>query len=318
MLASCLSILLLAANASPATSREPQILRGMHRIVFLGDSITQAGDYVADVECWCLANSIKRDFVDVGLASETGTDLIGDENAGHTKAFGFGHPMLGDRLLRTLTTTKPDLLFVCYGMNDSDCLPYGQPGLDRFAAAMVKIDEVAKQNGVKRIVFCTPPIFDDRGPVSQNKRDQVLDGYSKWLLGQRKKGWNVVDFHGSLRGALDARRKTDPNFAFAGDGVHPNAEGHWVMAQAIFRDAFGVQVDRIPKAEALFPKNGDDIYKLVKSRQDTLLSAYLTAIGHKRPGVPGGPNTPPGPTIAEATVQAKAVGDQISSLLPKS
>ena len=33
------------------------MLRGVYRIVFLGDSITMAGDYVTDCECWLLAQS---------------------------------------------------------------------------------------------------------------------------------------------------------------------------------------------------------------------------------------------------------------------
>jgi hypothetical protein len=42
---------------SAAAAGAAAMLRGVYRIVFLGDSITMAGDYVTDCECWLLAQS---------------------------------------------------------------------------------------------------------------------------------------------------------------------------------------------------------------------------------------------------------------------
>ena len=50
----CLAVMEGIAMSSMAKST-PASLVGVQRIVFLGDSITQAGGYVADVECWLLA-----------------------------------------------------------------------------------------------------------------------------------------------------------------------------------------------------------------------------------------------------------------------
>ena len=44
--------------------------------VFLGDSITQAGVYVADVECWLLAQGREVQVINAGLSSESATDLV--------------------------------------------------------------------------------------------------------------------------------------------------------------------------------------------------------------------------------------------------
>src|SRR5580700_3200382 len=47
-----------AADVS-ASARAAAMLRGVHRIVFLGDSITQAGDYIVDCQCWLLAHGFE-------------------------------------------------------------------------------------------------------------------------------------------------------------------------------------------------------------------------------------------------------------------
>src|SRR5690606_12561555 len=61
----------------------------------------------------------------------------------------------------------------------------------------------------------------------------VLDRYSDWLLEQRKQGWQVIDLHGPMTQAVNERRKQDPSFIFAGDGVHPSDAGHWFIAQQL-------------------------------------------------------------------------------------
>jgi hypothetical protein len=70
---------------SGAVVRAAAILRGVHRIFFLGDSITQAGDYVTDCECWLLAHGFQIEILNLGLGSETASDLTSEENAAHLK-----------------------------------------------------------------------------------------------------------------------------------------------------------------------------------------------------------------------------------------
>jgi lysophospholipase L1-like esterase len=111
-------------------------LRDIRRIVFLGDSITQSANYVTDFECWLLSQGIQIEVITVGLGSETATDLTPEENEGHLKAHGFGRPFISQRLDRILTATRPDLIFACYGMNDSGALPPNEVGLARFASSI--------------------------------------------------------------------------------------------------------------------------------------------------------------------------------------
>ena len=287
-------------------------LRNVHRIVFLGDSITQAGDYVVDFECWLLANGINVEVLNLGLSSETATDLTPEENQGHLQTYGFGRPFVSERLSRTLEATKPDIVFACYGMNDGSGLPADETGTKRFAEAVTHLHQTATDSGVKGIVICTPPIHDGSQPADDN-----LTRYTAWLSSKRADGWQVVDIHTPMRKALDEKRANDPAFKFASDGVHPGREGHWLMAREILTECFSAKLDGVASAEDLFPAHGAEIRKLVQKRMTLQFNARMTAIGHGRPGVPGGPNAQPGPSQAEADAKSAEITKQINQTLGK-
>lgn len=301
-------------DLAPSEVREvPEILRGVCRIVFLGDSITQAGDYVTDIDCWLVSQGINIEVLNLGLGSETVSDLTADENAGHKEAHGFGRPFVSERLDRALTATKPDILVACYGMNDGGTLPPGESGLNRYAEAVTKLREAALQAGVRRVVLCTPPVYDAKGNEAAKAHDENLTRYSAWLLSKKADGWDVVDIHGPMREALDAGRAADPAFALAGDGVHPGREGHWLMAKAILQQLLGAPVEGVASAEQLFPENGEAIRRLVRRRMDILFGAWMTQIGHGRPGVAGGPDAAPGLSVDAATAEAAELAAEIAT-----
>jgi lysophospholipase L1-like esterase len=301
---------------APAVLAEdlPAPLQGVHRIVFLGDSITQAGDYVTDFDCWLVSRGIGIEVLNLGLASETASDLTEAENAGHSKAHGFGRPLLSERLARVLEAAKPELLIACYGMNDGGSLPADETGMARFAAAITHLRDTALKAGVKRVVLCTPPTHDAKGDAAQRTHDENLTRYSDWLLSKRAEGWDVVDIHGPMRKALDEGRAKDPGFALAADGVHPGREGHWMMASAILTQFFGANLEGVSSAEQFFKTNGKEIRALVHQRMTVLFNAWMTKTGHTRPGVPGGPGAGPGPTVSEATVKAAEITGQIAAM----
>ena len=292
-------------------------LDGIQRIVFLGDSITEAGGYVTDVECWLISQGHRVEVLDIGLSSETATELTPAENSPHKNAYGFPRPFVGDRLDRALALTRPDLLFVCYGMNDASALPEGPEGLDRYAKAINRLREAALHAGAKRVVFCTAPVHDPIHPIApeQNPHERNLVAYRDWLLSERADGWDVVDIHGPMRRDLNAARKTTPAFRFQPDGVHPDRKGHWVMAREILAQFLGANLEGITSSPQFFKKNGASIRELVDRRREILSSSLMTQIGHQRPNVPGGPGVPPGPSPDTAQAQADEITRSIDSLL---
>ena len=306
----------IAAFAARA-AEAPAILKDIKRIVVLGDSITQAGDYVTDMECWFVARGIPVEVISLGLGSETAADLTPEENEGHLKRFGFGRPFISERLGRVLEITKPDLVIACYGMNDGSSLPPDETGTKRFADACTALRDAALKAGAKRVVLCSPPIHDTKTPGVTGTHDENLGRYTQWLLGKRGDGWDVVDIHTPMRADLEAGRAKDPAFVLARDGVHPGREGHWIMAREILSQCFGAKLDGIGKAEDFFAQSGDEIRKLVNERRGVLFAAYMSKIGHQRPGVPGHPQAKPGPSIEEADSKAADLTRRIEALLKR-
>jgi lysophospholipase L1-like esterase len=308
----CLALIESVAMSSKANPA-PAPLAAVQRIVFLGDSITQAGDYVTDIECWLLSQGQQIEVIDVGLASETATDLLPEENASHLKKFGFPRPSISARLDRALAATKPDLVVACYGMNDGSGLPNTDAGLKRFSEAITRLRDTALKAGAKQVVLCTPPIHDSAH--TPDPHEQNLVAFSQWLVSKRADGWTVVDIHSPMRRELDEIRKTNPSFQFQPDGVHPDRQGHWVMAREILTQFLGANLGNATSAESFFQSNGPTIRSLVDQRRLILFSAYMGQIGHARPGVPGGPGQKPAPSLSEATAQAAQITEKISPLV---
>ncbi|MFZ2276225.1 MAG: GDSL-type esterase/lipase family protein [Prosthecobacter sp.] len=292
-----LSLLLTITAAAAELPKE-------QRIVFLGDSITQGGGYIEFIDAALIAQhpEVTKEIIPLGLSSETVSGLSEDGHAGGK----FPRPDLHERLDRALEKAKPELVFACYGMNDGIYLPLGAVRTKAFQDGMKKLHEKVAATGA-RIVHLTPPVFD---PVPIKQRvvpgdqvkpgqfyqgyNEVLDFYSDWLLDMRQKGWEVLDIHGPMNAAIAEKRKTDPEFTFSKDGVHPGPEGHLLMARAVL-DVWGLKVK--PDGTPDHP-NGAAILALVKKKHAILRPAWLSYVGHKRPG------NPPGLPIEEAKAKA--------------
>lgn len=295
LLPACLAL----ATVRPIGAAEPSPLGNIGRIVFLGDSITYAGQYVEYAETVLRLQDpgLKCEFLDLGLPSETVSGLSEPGHAGGQ----FPRPDLHERLERVLARAKPDLVVACYGMNDGIYYPFGEDRFRHFRDGMRRLRERAQAHGAK-VLHLTPPVFDplpikdktlpagrDEYRQPYEGYDDVLTRYSEWLLRQRGEGWEVVDVHGPMRAFLDRERATDPSYRLAGDGVHANAVGHWIIARQLLEHwGPGTRtLDKAPSAEAYLANvpHGLDVLKLVQERQRLLKDAWLTATGHKRPGM---------------------------------
>ena len=135
--------------------------------------------------------------------------------------------------------------------------------------------------------------------------DDVLRRYSEWLLSQREHGWDVVDVHGPMRRLLDESRRLDPKFQLAGDGVHANATGHWIIAEQMLTHwkALPSKATNLEQALAVHP-HGHEVLKRIGQKQALLKDAWLTETGHKRPGMARGL------PLVEAERQGRRVGSR--------
>jgi lysophospholipase L1-like esterase len=303
-----LLLALLLGIQNQSFSQEYVIPENVNRILFIGNSITYSGQFTEYVETYLSLKypENRYEFINVGLPSETVSGLSEPNHADGK----FPRPDLHERLDRILSQTKPDLVFVCYGMNDGIYLPFDDERFEKFKNGIIWLHNEVEKTGAP-ILLMTPPIFDEqKGKAYAN----VLDIYSDWLISKRfTENWDVIDIHWPMKKYLEDKRLEDDTFVLSKDGVHPNEIGHFLMAKPILLylgEAELAQKYSIEDAISPF-KNGTEVLSLVSKRQKIMKDAWLTAIGHKRPsmniGIP----------LMEAKQKAMELEDQLKVLLLK-
>lgn len=299
----------LSSRGAADQQKRERLLHESRTIVFLGDSITFGGGYVAGFDAWLFTQKLEPAprVINAGLASETVSGLSEEGHAGGR----FPRPDLAERLDRVLALARPDLVFACYGINCGIYEPLDDGRFRRYREGIEQLKRKVEAAGAT-LVLITPPSYDDqrkKGPFSYNA---VLDHYADWLLARRTDGWLVVDLHGPMTAELARRRQADPDFTFQPDAVHPNDEGHWFMARQLIRWFGDAEAAGAESPEAMLQARGfsPDAMKLIRQRMAVLRDAYVAAAGHKRPGVRGGLPVP------EALDKARELSEQIRGVRP--
>ena len=259
------------------------------RVLWLGDSITQAGGYVTDVEYFLNRAFPDRpvDIISVGLSSETVSGLS-------EKRHPFPRPCLHERLRRALDAVKPSVVVACYGMNDGIYHPEGPGRTKAFQDGIMQLIAAAKAVGAS-VVLLTPPPFD-AVPVKSVRPagepdysymapfagyDSVLAEYSAWERTLQGPGVTVVDLHSALADYLKAQRAGNPAYAFGRDGIHPNAAGHLLMARTILK-AFGVNAGEGDLDAGLKALAADPVFHLVERHRSGRSNGWLAFVGYTR------------------------------------
>jgi lysophospholipase L1-like esterase len=305
----CLIALLVQASLfaqTPATNLNVALLEKSPRIVFLGDSITASGQYIANFDAWLLTQKLKQhpQIIGAGLSSETVSGLSEEGHAGGK----FPRPDLAERLDRILDLTRPNLVLACYGINCGIYQPFAAERLEKYQAGYQRLKAAVEKRGAKLIVI-TPPYFDDQRKKGSFSYNEVLDQYAAWLVKQRDSGWQVIDLHSTMTAAVAKTRETMPMFTFQPDAVHPNEAGHWFITQQLAL-AFGdAEVTKFDSPEAMLKARGiaPEVLPLVNKRMSMLRDSYVHTAGHKRPGVAKGL------PVAEAETQAAELTKQIEA-----
>lgn len=201
------------------------VLRAKDRVVFLGDSITEQRLYTNYVETYLSAccPELELTFSNAGLS--------GDTAAGGCR-----------RLDRDVLALKPDVVTICYGMNDGGFRPLRPDVRAAFATAMRELLTRLKAAGA-RVVLLTPGMVDVTanwylGAVGYNitalreLADEVLNLAAAENL-------PAADLH-RLMNEVDAKAKAaQPSFCMIPDAIHPDPAGHLVMAFGLLQ-ALGV------------------------------------------------------------------------------
>jgi len=281
-------LLIPAAATAHADDLVPrELLQKSRRIVFLGDSITAAGQYVAYFDLW-LTSELRDQapvVIDCGLPSETVSGLSEDGHAGGK----FPRPDLAERLDRVLAHSKPDLVIACYGINCGIYQPFDAGRFEKYQAGMKALKSRVEALGAKFVVM-TPPFYDDKRSPRPFSYNEVLDRYAAWLIEQRKQGWIVIDLHVPMTQTVTTRRATEPSFTLQPDGVHPNDAGHWLIAQQLIGWAGDTKAAQAASPQDMMSHRAlpAAVLPLVQQRVQILRDSYVGTAGHLRPGVARG------------------------------
>lgn len=208
------------SNASQAEEAKP---KAGDRIVFLGDSITQAGagpnGYVTMVR-----EALKGDGVEVLGAGISGNKV----------------PDLEARLDRDVIEKKPTLVVIYIGINDVWHWANGRgTKKEDFDAGLRRVIGKIKQAGA-RVILCTASVIGEKTDGS-NSQDKLLDEYCEVSrVVAKETDSQLLDLRKLF---LDHLKKTNKSNAdknvLTTDGVHLNAAGNRFVADAAL-SALGV------------------------------------------------------------------------------
>ncbi|WP_020469070.1 SGNH/GDSL hydrolase family protein [Zavarzinella formosa] len=304
-------IALAVLAMSPAREPEARLPADGQRVLFLGDSNTFAGGFIARFDAYLMTRHPERkvELINLGLPSETCSGL---SEADHP----YPRPDVHTRLDAALAKTKPNIVVACYGMNDGIYSPFDEGRFKKYQEGYAALIAKCEKAGAT-VILMTPAPFDALPlknrvlPAGEPKYSwvkpyakydsEVLTKYSEWLVGWRKKGYLVADAHSALLNHLEEKRKTNPEYRVSGDGIHPDGNGHEVIFRELLKTFGGSTEDwKLPEAK---------LWKLIEQRQQMLGLAWLTDVGHKRP------DTPKGIPLEEATKKAVELEKEIRAMV---
>jgi lysophospholipase L1-like esterase len=232
--------LLLALLPRAGAAEKDFILKNGDKVLFIGDSNTYADEYIQYLDAYLFTRFPFSHFelINRGMPSET---VAGTSETTHIPP----RPDLHTRFERTVPPINPNFVMACYGMNDGI---YALPNAANFAKFQEgirwMIQSVEKKTHAP-LIIATPPPFDplpykNKPPTNppdyrrpDSGYDATLSQYSGWLLSLHEPNVTVIDLHRFISELLTEKRRSDPDYILAGDGVHLNATGHMLWALQI-------------------------------------------------------------------------------------
>lgn len=259
------------------------------KVLFLGNSITQAGIYVSCISYFLDKSypNLNTEIISIGLSSETVSCLTENDHP-------FPRPCLSERLDRALAEIKPDVVVACYGMNDGIYHPLNPANEKAFQQGILQLKEKVEAT-LASLILMTPPPFDPLPIQSRlvpkdapdfgyskpyEKYDTVLETYAKWIKTLASDKVAVVDLHSNMNEALKMKRQSNMYFRFAEDGIHPGFNGHILMAK-IFLQELGILCKDCENKSWVQLDKDVDLLRVDKQRK-MKSDSWLSYIGYVR------------------------------------
>jgi lysophospholipase L1-like esterase len=218
-------LLLAVAPSGRAADDSAVALKKGDRIVFLGDSITQAGvdprGYVT-----LIRKELEQKHADLGI------EVIGAGISGNKV------PDLQRRLERDVLARKPTVVVIYIGINDvwhGEKDPARGTPKDRYEAGLKDIIGHIKDAGA-RVVLCTPSVIGEK-KNGANSLDSKLDEYADISRAvARDEKVHLCDLRKAFQDYLKEHNADDrEKGVLTGDRVHLNERGNQFVAETILK-----------------------------------------------------------------------------------
>ncbi len=225
-----LPLTLIAATGAGTLLLCPQIARAdfplktNDRVVFYGDSITEFHNYTRPFQDYVYARYPERHirFFNAGWSGDKADNGL-------------------SRLNRDVMPLKPDVVTVCFGMNDGRYSKLDDAMLANYTAKMDGIVKALTDQKIRVIVFSPSPVDYDRQPGWVAKNQLIDVQYNKTLeaFGEadkaiaRKYGATYIDILHPILDAWAAVKAQNPGSSMIPDAVHPDENGGIVMSGAM-------------------------------------------------------------------------------------
>jgi len=232
------------SNSFVGESRTPKkgddfALRDKDRVIFFGDSITEARFYSSYIEQYVSSRYPARrvTFINTGWGGDKVTSNDCEPCDGGPRGIDKGGALA--RVQRDVIRYQPTVVTLLFGMNDGEYKDFDAATLKVYVEGLAAIIHEIKKNTQARIYVMTPTVYDGTRHTSWSHTDKyndVLDRYSaaaKELAAREK--LPVIDLHRVTTEALDQARAAKAGYTFVPDGVHPDENGHMLMAAEILR-----------------------------------------------------------------------------------
>ncbi len=240
-LTATLTLGLLWGSGHPVAAQvrsEPLELKARDRIVFLGDSITHGGHYLASFQnaLWCLMPEKNLSFFNAGVSGDVAAHAL-------------------ERLDAEVIAQKPNVVTILLGMNDAGYQAFNEELLANYRRDMTAIVKRLREETEAKLVLLSPTYFDQQqvpdGGADHLDYNGTLIRYGdvcRQLAEEYK--CRFVDLNAPLLQATERLRIRDADATLVPDAVHPAEAGGMVMAHAMLTGLLGPPVKRALKLQA--------------------------------------------------------------------
>jgi lysophospholipase L1-like esterase len=201
------------------------VLKAGGQIVAIGDSITQAGGYLKDVDA-VLAKRYPElklpPIRNVGISGQKAEDLV-------------------KRFQHDVVDRKPAVATISVGINDvwhRAGQPHDPNVLAQYWVNVSRMVDMAQKAGIT-VILLTPTVIGENDDESANKRLRIYIEAEKQIAREHK--CTLVDLHAMFLTVLAKRpaERAGKDKWLTSDGVHMSAPGDALMAIGVLR-ALGV------------------------------------------------------------------------------